>query len=137
MAPVQGRVSSYVSIENGAASPGRWQVWQFFCRIGATSFVNVGAFILPICEQRCAVEHTANSKPTDVRFIASRPLQRLEFPSSQPAQRSYQEFPHIPGHSQSCCRRKCRLPTLQRFPSTDTLRNPTQQNVFIGGPWKE
>src|SRR5579864_40104 len=98
MAPVQGRVSSYVSIENGAASPGRWQLWQCFCRIGATSFVNVGAFILPICEQRCAVEQTANSKAITVRFIASRPLPRLEFLSSEPAQRSYQESRTIPCH---------------------------------------
>src|SRR6201997_1421652 len=96
MAPIQGRVSSYVSIENGAASPGRWQLWQFFCRIGATSFVNVGAFILPIWEERYAVVETANSKPRTVRFIASRPLARLEFLSSEPAQRSYQESPRLP-----------------------------------------
>src|SRR4029077_18916666 len=96
IAPVQGRVSSYVSIENGAASPGRWQLWHFFCRIGATSFANVGAFILPICEERCAVEQTAKRKPRTVRFIASRPLWRLEFLSSEPAQRSYQESPMIP-----------------------------------------
>jgi hypothetical protein len=31
-----------VSIENGPASPGRWQTWHFTWRIGATSFVNVG-----------------------------------------------------------------------------------------------
>src|SRR5436305_13612933 len=91
MATAQGRVSSYVSIEKGAASPGRWQLWQFFCRMGATSLVNVGAFIFPICQERCAFEQTANSKARTVRFIASRPLRRLEFPSSEPAQRSYQE----------------------------------------------
>src|SRR5579859_8232224 len=84
MAPAQGRVSSYVSIEKGAASPGRWQLWQFFCRIGATAFVNVGAFILPICELRCAVEQIANSKPRTVRFIASRPRRGL---SSYPRSR--------------------------------------------------
>src|SRR5580693_3698309 len=114
MAPVQGRVSSYVSIENGAASPGRWQLWQFFCRIGATSFVNVGEFILPICEERCAVEQTANSKPRTVRFIASRPLRRLEFhPRSRPSDhiKNLQRFldPRgrneiFLGHSQTCCR---------------------------------
>ena len=25
----------------GATSPGRWQLWQFFCRIGRTSLLNV------------------------------------------------------------------------------------------------
>src|SRR5579862_7816318 len=39
----QGRACSYVSSGNGAASPGRWQLWQFFCRIGATSCEKVGA----------------------------------------------------------------------------------------------
>jgi hypothetical protein len=43
MAFAQGRACSYVSRENGAASPGRWHAWQFRCRIGATSFVNVCA----------------------------------------------------------------------------------------------
>src|SRR3981081_3612183 len=47
----QGRVSSYVSMENGAASPGRWQVWQCFCKIGATSLVNVGGGLLGSCER--------------------------------------------------------------------------------------
>src|SRR6266496_1392250 len=41
MALAQGRASLYVSIENGAASPGRWQPWQFFCKTEATSLVNV------------------------------------------------------------------------------------------------
>ena len=30
-------------MEKGPASPGRWQTWQFFWRMGATSLVNVGA----------------------------------------------------------------------------------------------
>jgi hypothetical protein len=29
--------SSYVRSEKGAMSPGRWQLWQLFCRMGATS----------------------------------------------------------------------------------------------------
>src|ERR1700761_2500425 len=37
IAVAHGFVSANVSIENGAASPGRWHDWQFFCRIGATS----------------------------------------------------------------------------------------------------
>src|SRR5947207_12086248 len=36
-----GRASRYVSRDIGAASPGRWQPWQFFSRIGATSLLNV------------------------------------------------------------------------------------------------
>jgi hypothetical protein len=39
----QGRVASYVNRENGATSPGRWPLWQFFCRIGNTSLWKVGA----------------------------------------------------------------------------------------------
>ena len=39
------------------------------CRIGATSFVNVGAFIFPICANRYAAEQTANSKVRTVRFM--------------------------------------------------------------------
>ena len=34
---------SYVSSENGPTWFLRWQFWHFLCRIGATSFVNVGA----------------------------------------------------------------------------------------------
>src|SRR4030095_1098023 len=37
----QGRVSANVMKDIGAISPGRWQVWQFFCRIGRTSLLNV------------------------------------------------------------------------------------------------
>ena len=39
----RGRASAYVRSENGPASPGRWQVSQFFWRMGATSFAYVGA----------------------------------------------------------------------------------------------
>src|SRR5580658_9728681 len=46
MVGAQGLVCSKVSIEKGAASPGRWQVWQCFCKIGATSLVNVGGGLL-------------------------------------------------------------------------------------------
>src|SRR3982751_3907766 len=31
----QGRVSEYVRKDTGAASPGRWQPWQFLWRIGS------------------------------------------------------------------------------------------------------
>jgi hypothetical protein len=29
----------------GATSPGRWQPWQFFCKMGRTSLLNVGALV--------------------------------------------------------------------------------------------
>src|SRR5579883_524524 len=41
----QGRTSLYVRNDIGAISPGRWHVWQFFCRIGSTSFVNVTSLV--------------------------------------------------------------------------------------------
>src|SRR5215831_14584332 len=41
IALAQGRASSKVSNDIGAKVPGRWQTWHLFCRIGATSFVNV------------------------------------------------------------------------------------------------
>src|ERR1700736_4611814 len=43
IAAAQGRASLYVSSDIGAASPGRWQPWQFFWSIGATSLLNVTA----------------------------------------------------------------------------------------------
>src|SRR5215469_12392024 len=70
IAPAHGRVSSYVSIENGAASPGRWQLWQRFCKIGATSFVNVGAFIFPICAEREVPQPIAINNAKNLRTIA-------------------------------------------------------------------
>src|ERR1700678_1844151 len=38
----QGRVSEYVRSDIGATSPGRWQLWQLFCRIGKMSLLKVG-----------------------------------------------------------------------------------------------
>src|SRR5215469_15618765 len=70
IAPAHGRVSSYVSIENGAASPGRWQLWQRFCKIDATSFVNVGAFILPICAKREVPQPIAINNAKNLRTMA-------------------------------------------------------------------
>jgi hypothetical protein len=37
----QGRASLYVRSDIGATSPGRWQPWQFFCKMGSTSRLNV------------------------------------------------------------------------------------------------
>src|ERR1700756_5258818 len=93
MAPVHGRVSSYVSMEKGAASPGRWQLWQFFCRIGATSFVNVGACIFPICAERYSDEQNAKRKAVAVRFIALTPLRGS---SSYPRSRLRDHIKNLP-----------------------------------------
>src|SRR5262252_8722726 len=38
-----GRADSYVSNDIGAVCPGLWQLWQFFWKIGSTSFVKVGS----------------------------------------------------------------------------------------------
>src|SRR5690348_16564847 len=59
MALAQGRACSYVSSENGAASPGRWHPWQLFCKTGATSLVNVTGDGLV-----AAVDAKANKSPT-------------------------------------------------------------------------
>jgi hypothetical protein len=42
MAFAQGRVSLYVRSGMGPISPGRWQVWQFFWKMGSISRLNVG-----------------------------------------------------------------------------------------------
>src|SRR5581483_6260804 len=41
IALAQGRTSLYVKKDIGATSPGRWQVWQFFCKIGRMSLLKV------------------------------------------------------------------------------------------------
>jgi len=46
IALAQGRVLSYVRNDMGPISPGRWQPWQFFCRIGRTSLLKVTAAVL-------------------------------------------------------------------------------------------
>src|ERR1700730_3700063 len=91
----------------GAASPGRWQLWQFFCRIGATSLVNVGAFMFPICANTLAAEQTADNSVRTVRFMVLLPLWWWHsFQSLQPAQGSYQEWT---------------APTLERQETSRTL----------------
>src|SRR5688500_11984071 len=44
----------------GATSPGRWHVWQFFCRIGRTSLLNVGA------EVDCCVAATRSDGASNI-----------------------------------------------------------------------
>src|ERR1700728_3428472 len=71
----QGRASSYVNMEKGVPSPGRWQLWQFCCRIGATSLVKVrfealvtgraaeSGFAMPaICPNRQGAMQSCNVK---------------------------------------------------------------------------
>src|SRR5258708_6848851 len=59
MALAHGRACSYLSSENGAASPGRWHPWQFFSRTDATSLVNVTGDGLV-----AAVDAKASKSPT-------------------------------------------------------------------------
>jgi hypothetical protein len=71
IAPAHGRTSSYVSIENGPASPGRWQLWQFFCRIGATSLVNVGPIVIPtICPNKDEAKQVVSPRESANLFMA-------------------------------------------------------------------
>src|SRR6476646_10282758 len=58
-------------MENGAASPGRWQLWQCCWRIGTTSFEYVGAFMFPICANTAALEHAATQNARMARNIFS------------------------------------------------------------------
>src|SRR5260370_24406931 len=45
-------------MEKGAASPGRWQVWQCFCNIGAASLVNVGGGLFGSCPSAYPAQHS-------------------------------------------------------------------------------
>ena len=47
MREAQRRVSRYVRSDIGPTDPGRWQIWQFACRIGATSFEKVTSTSAP------------------------------------------------------------------------------------------
>src|ERR1019366_10175695 len=59
MAFAQGRESVYVRRDIGAISPGRWQVWQFCCRIGRTSLENVAG---AVSAAKAAVTERARAK---------------------------------------------------------------------------
>src|SRR3981081_3301201 len=67
MLGAQGRVCSYVSTGNGAASPGRWQVWQFFWRMGATSLVKVTLVLLAVWLNEQAVKQMARTSAQGTR----------------------------------------------------------------------
>src|SRR5262249_37552866 len=57
--------SSYVRSENGATSPGRWQVAQFWYRIGAMSLLYVGVAALAVAAARIP-----NNDPAATLMIA-------------------------------------------------------------------
>src|ERR1700686_1496435 len=67
-------------MEKGAASPGRWQVWQCFCKIRGTSLVNVGGGLFGSC---------ARAPPTQVSPNTSRILKLLT------ERRATSTFPHL------------------------------------------
>src|SRR5271168_1106519 len=58
-------------MEKGAASPGRWQVTQCFCKIGATSFVNVGGGFPGSCPSAYPAEHAKAASSMDKYFMGS------------------------------------------------------------------
>src|SRR5580658_930224 len=69
MALAHGRASWYVISDIGATSPGRWQPWQFFCRMGRTSLLNVG--------ELAAMAATPIARPTtEMRSIRNPPWGR-------------------------------------------------------------
>src|SRR6267142_5976700 len=52
-------------MENGAASPGRWQVSQCFRKIGATSLVNVGGGLFGSCPSTRPAQHSVPASKID------------------------------------------------------------------------
>src|SRR6266852_9517484 len=60
-------------MEKGAASPGRWQVWQCFCKIGATSLVNVGGGLFGSCPSAYPAQQSAPASRIDKYFMNFQP----------------------------------------------------------------
>src|SRR5258708_22381625 len=56
-------------MENGAASPGRWQVWQCFWRTGASSLVNVGCAPAGSWERDCTARPNITAERMAIRAI--------------------------------------------------------------------
>src|SRR5580658_802319 len=56
-------------MEKGAASPGRWQVTQCFCRIGETSLVNVGGGFPGSCPRANPTQNKPATSITDRYFM--------------------------------------------------------------------
>src|SRR5580658_8891931 len=68
MVAAQGRACSYVMSGKGAASPGRWQVWQCCWRIVATSLVKVTAGVPGLWQKEYAfIEMSAAAIVESVR----------------------------------------------------------------------
>src|SRR3979490_1410094 len=77
MLGAQGRACSYVSSGNGAASPGRWQVWQFFWRMGATSLVKVTVELLAVWLNEQVVKQMARTSAQHNRPTGYLPFQSV------------------------------------------------------------
>src|SRR5580704_12642318 len=56
-------------MEKGPASPGRWQLWQCLCRIGATSLVKVTLGMPAIWPRREAAEQKKSADNQDSFLI--------------------------------------------------------------------
>src|SRR5471032_201142 len=88
-----GRASSYVSSDIGAMEPGRWQFWQDFWKIGATSLVNVtSADAIAAVTRRSAKAFTILIPTSAAIIIAPRRKER------QYAFRFPRAFPHFRRH---------------------------------------
>src|SRR5262245_3277559 len=82
----QGRASSKVWSDIGAIDPGRWQSWQDRWKIGAMSFVKVGApaGVVVFCAWgRLASVTSPTRVPSTTLFIAGTPCTAL-FRASDP-----------------------------------------------------
>src|SRR5215510_1451777 len=55
----------------GAVSPGRWQPWQFFIRMGATSLLNVtcGDLVILLCAAAASSVARLAVNPKAIAFI--------------------------------------------------------------------
>src|SRR5215470_16289034 len=78
IARAQGRASSYVSSDIGAIAPGRWQVWQERCRMGATSFVNVTRSVRDVTPEDAAND-IVRAMPPRSRLLTTTHPQRGTF----------------------------------------------------------
>src|SRR5260370_16414594 len=56
-------------MEKGAVSPGRWQVWEFFCKIGGTSLLNVGGGLFGSCPSAYPAQQSVLASRRDKYFM--------------------------------------------------------------------
>src|SRR6266478_6606681 len=102
-------------MEKGAASPGRWQVWQCFCKIGATSLVNVGGGLLGSCPSANPAQHSVPASRMDKYF--------MNFPTSREQSQSDVRLPRK--HTQVDLRIPSHNRTSGSFPGLISITGPS------------